>query len=71
MTDAAQHRQAKRYAAARRKRGACFACRHRERAGDAFHCRNNPTRQHPACETDGGVRFHFDPTVMGEFADGA
>lgn len=70
MTDAAQTRQAKRYRAALRKRGACFACIHRACTDGRFHCRNNPARQHPACESDGGVRFKFDETVMGEFRDG-
>lgn len=71
MTDAAQIRQRKRYEAARRKRGACFACVHRACTDGRYHCRNNPARQHPACMSDGGVKFTFDDSVMGEFADAA
>lgn len=70
MTDAAQHRQAKRYLAALRKRGACFACQHRAQTSNTFHCRNNPERTAFNCVQTPGPKFTFDPTVMQEFADG-
>lgn len=69
MTDAAQVRQSKRYLAALRRRGACFACIHRATTGTAFHCRNNPDRTAVNCGQTPGPKFTFDPTVMGEFAD--
>lgn len=70
MTDAAQVRQSKRYRAALRKRGRCFACLHRAQTDTMFHCRNNPGRNSTNCEQTPGPRFSFDSTVMGEFADG-
>ena len=70
MTDGAQVRQSKRYLVALRKRGACFACRHRAVTSGQHHCRNNPERTASACmKGDAGPKFTFDDSVMGEFMD--
>lgn len=73
---AAQIRQAKRYKRAIEKRGICCACKHRaigETKWGRSHCRvGGEERQHPTCDRDGkGIRFEFDDTVLGEFADAA
>lgn len=71
MTDVAAIRQSKRYLAALRKRGACFACIHREQTAGTFHCRNNPERTASQCMKSGaGPKFTFDDSVMGEFRNG-
>lgn len=70
MTDLARIRLEKRYAALKRKRGACAACVHREPAGDhhgAAHCRNNFRRQHPLCAEDSKYpTFTLDVEVINE-----
>lgn len=71
MSDAAAIRQSKRYLAALRKRGTCFACRHRAETDGQHHCRNNPERTAGECMAgDTGPKFTFDDSVMGEFRDG-
>lgn len=69
---AAQIRQAKRYAAAIKKRGICSACVHRDKTLSVHHCRNKEDRSDGACETDGRLpKFTFDDKVLKEFADAA
>jgi hypothetical protein len=67
----AQRKQAKRYAAAIRKRGRCSACIHRDRTFGTFHCRNKPERNGNNCESTPGPSFTFDDTVLKEFSDAA
>jgi hypothetical protein len=64
----AQRKQAKRLAAAIRKRGRCSACIHRDRTLGKFHCRNKEDRNGDNCGNTSGPRFKFDDTVLNELA---
>ena len=67
-----RERQAKRYAALKRKRGVCAACIHRdpELHHGWAHCRGNFRRQHPNCAEDGKEpRYTLDASVMSGLLD--
>ena len=74
MTDVARIRLEKRYAALKRKKGACAACIHRDRDTTHHgwaHCRNNVRRQHPRCAEDAKKpTFALDVAVIDSLRDG-
>jgi hypothetical protein len=68
----AHNRQIKRYTAALKRLGICFACQHREVTLGVIHCRGNGARQAGACARDERQpTFAFDVTVMAQFNDAA
>ncbi len=70
--DAFHHRRRlKRYGAALVRHGLCRMCVHRERTGEAWHCRNAPQKQQGACmEGDGSYpKFKVVENILDEFSD--